>query len=380
MKAAVIRRYGSPDVVKVLDVPKPTPGSHEVLIRVHAASVNRTDCGELRARPFFMRLFYGLFRPKRAIFGLDFAGEVEAVGADVLAFEPGDRVFGMCPSRGNGAQAEYAAVPDRAVAPLPAGVRFDEAVLCEGAFYANAVLKRIHLKRGDNILIYGASGAIGTAMVQLAKASGAAVTAVVATRHLDLLKSLGADRTVDYSSENFTNIGETFDFVADAVGKVTFFRCRRLLKQHGTFAATDVGPWGQNLVLATWSWIMRNNRVVIPAPGRLNGFVGYLKGLMEAGQFRAVVDRKYSLDAIADAYRYVETGQKVGIVVVDVAGAPVPRPSSTLDQTAAPAADRRYVPLTLDSAPSVSLNLAMRCPCNSVGGEVNFTPWREFCA
>jgi len=321
MKAAVITRYGSPDVVKILDAPKPTPAADEVLIRVHAATVNRTDCGELRAHPFFMRFFSGLRRPKRSIFGLDFAGEVEAVGALTLSFKPGDRVFGMCPSRSNGAQAEYVSVPERAVATMPAGARFDEVVVCEGAFYANAVLKAIDLMPGHKILIYGASGAIGTAMVQLAKSSGAAVTAVVATRHLELVKSLGADRAVDYTSGDFTRIGETFDLVVDAVGKTSFFRCRKLLKPDGVFAATDLGPWGQNLVLALWSSITRSNRVVIPAPGRINGFVGFLKNRMEEGQFRAIIDRKYALAAIADAYRYVETGQKVGIVVINVAAA-----------------------------------------------------------
>jgi NADPH:quinone reductase-like Zn-dependent oxidoreductase len=321
MKAAVITRYGSPDVVKVLDAPKPRPASGEVLIRVHAATVNRTDCGELRAHPFFVRFFYGLRRPHRKIFGLDFAGEVEAVGAGSGSFKPGDRVFGMCPSRSNGAQAEYVCVPVRAVAELPAGARFDEAVVCEGAFYANGVLKRIGLKAGDTILIYGASGAIGTAMVQLAKSSGAAVTAVVATRHLELVKSLGAYRAIDYTAEDFTRIGEKFDFVVDAVGKTSFFRCRKLLKTGGVFAATDLGPWGQNLMLAMWSSITRSNRVVIPIPGRIDGFVGYLKDRMEAGQFKAIIDRKYPLAEIADAYRYVETGQKVGIVVIDVAAA-----------------------------------------------------------
>ena len=318
MKAAVITRYGSPDVVKILDAPKPTPAADEILIRVHAATVNRTDCAELRAHPFFMRLVSGLRRPRRTIFGLDFAGEVEAVGAGTLSFKPGDRVFGMCPSRSNGAQAEYVSVPERVVAPMPAGARFDEAVVCEGAFYANAVLKRIDLKPGHRILIYGASGAIGTAMVQLAKSSGAAVTAVVATRHLELVKSLGAGRAVDYTAEDFTRMGETFDFVVDAVGKTSFFRCRKLLKPDGVFATTDLGPWGQNLVLAMWSWITRSNRVVIPVPERINGFIGFLKGRMEGGQFRAIIDRKYALAAIADAYRYVETGQKAGIVVIDV--------------------------------------------------------------
>jgi NADPH:quinone reductase-like Zn-dependent oxidoreductase len=319
MKAAVITRYGSPDVVKVLDAPKPTPAANELLIRVHAATVNRTDCGELRAHPFFMRFFYGLRRPKRTIFGLDFAGQVESVGAETLSFKPGDRVFGMCPSRSNGAQAEYVCVPERAVAAMPVGVRFDEAVVCEGAFYANAVLRKIDLKRGHNILIYGASGAIGTAMVQLAQSSGAAVTAVVATQHIELVKSLGAHRAVDYISEDFTRIGETFDFVVDAVGKTSFFRCRRLLKSGGVFAATDLGPWGQNLFLAMWSSMTRSNRVVMPAPRRINGFIDYMKSRMEAGEFRAIIDRKYALEAIADAYRYVETGQKVGIVVINVA-------------------------------------------------------------
>jgi len=321
MKAAVVTRYGSPDVVKILDAPKPTPESGEVLIRVHAATVNRTDCAELRAHPFFMRFFQGLLRPQRTIFGLDVAGVVEAVGAEVVAYKPGDRVFGMCPSRRNGAHAEYVSVPGRSIAAMPEGARFEEAVVCEGAFYANAVLRRIDLKPGHTILIYGASGAIGTALVQLAKSSGATVTAVVATRNVKLVQTLGADRVVDYTAEDFTHIGETFDFVVDAVGKISFFRCRRLLKPEGIFAATDLGPWGQNLMLVMWSLITRNNRVVIPTPRRIDGFVGFLKSRMEAGEFRAIIDRKYPLAAIADAYRYVETGQKVGIVVINVAEA-----------------------------------------------------------
>jgi len=321
MKAAIVTRYGSPDVVKMLDAPKPTAAAGEVLIRVHAATVNRTDCGELRAHPFFMRFFYGIRRPRRTIFGLDFAGKVEAAGAGAISFKPGDRVFGMCPSTSNGAHAEYVCVPERAVEAMPAGMRFDEAVVCEGAFYANAVLKRIDLKSGHRILIYGASGAIGTAMVQLAKTSGAVVTAVVATRHLELVKSLGADRAIDYTCGDFTRMGETFDFVVDAVGKTSFFQCRKLLKPGGVFAATDLGPWGQNLVLALWSSLTRSNRVVIPAPGRINGFVGFLRNRMETGKFRAIVDRRFAFAAIADAYRYVESGQKVGIVVIDVAGA-----------------------------------------------------------
>jgi len=338
MKAAVVTRYGPPDVVQVREAPKPAPAADEVLIRVHAATVGRTDCGELRAHPFFMRFFTGLRRPRRTIFGLDFAGEVEAVGSAITSVKPGERVFGMCPSRRNGAQAQYVCVPESVVAAMPAGLRFDEAVVCEGAFYANAVLTKIELKPGQRILVYGASGAIGTALVQLAKACGAEVTAVVATRHLELVGSLGADRAVDYTTGDFTRIGETFDFVVDAVGKTSFFRCRKLLKSDGIFAATDLGRWGQNVMLVVWSSITRSNRVVIPAPTRIGGFVDFLKGRMEAGQFRAVVDRRYPLDAIADAYRYVETEQKTGIVVIDVTapGEGQPPDASSTTTTAVP--------------------------------------------
>jgi NADPH:quinone reductase-like Zn-dependent oxidoreductase len=323
MKAAVITRYGSPDVVKIREVSKPAPAAGEVLIRVHATTVNRTDCGELRPR-LIGRLLFGLRRPRRTIFGMDFAGVVESVGAEVRSFKPGDRVFGMCPSRNNGAHAEYVCVPENGpIALMPANTPFDETVVCEGAFYANSGLAKFHVGPGHKILIYGASGAIGSAAVQLAKSYGAEVTAVVAARHLELVKSLGANRAVDYTAEDFTRIGESFDFILDAVGKISFFRCRRLLKPKGTFMATDVGPWGQNLPLMIWSLIAKNNRVLVPLPPRGSGraFVEFLKFRMEAGQFRMVTDRKYPLDAIADAYRYVETGQKVGIVVVNIAAA-----------------------------------------------------------
>lgn len=321
MKAAIITRYGSPDVVKVVEASKPAPAAGEVLVRVHATTVNRTDCGELRPR-LIGRLLFGLRRPRRTIFGMDFAGVIEAVGVEVKSLKPGDRVFGMCPSRNNGAHAEYVCIPESGpIATMPASSRFDEAVVCEGAFYANSGLRRFHIGVGHKILIYGASGAIGSAAVQLAKAYGAEVTAVVATRQLELVKSLGADRAIDYTAEDFSRIGERFDFIFEAVGKASFFRCRRLLKPEGTFMATDVGPWGQYLPLMIWSAIAKNNRVLVPLPPRGSGhaFVEFLKTRMEAGQFRAVIDRRYPLDAIADAYRYVETGQKVGIVVIDVA-------------------------------------------------------------
>ncbi len=320
MRAAVNTRYGPPDVLEIRQVPKPDPRAGEVLIRVHATTVSRTDCGMLRPHPFFVRFVAGLLRPKLTILGMDFAGEVEVVGTGVTTFKPGDRVFGLSPDF-YGAHAEYLCMSESgAMAAMPAGMRFVEAVACEGAWYADTYLQAFRLKPGHSILIYGASGAIGTAAVQLAKSYGAKVTAVVATRHLDLVRTLGAERAVDYTTEDFTHLGETFDFVFDAVGKTTFFRCRRLLKPHGVFAATDLGPWGQNPLLAIWSAITGSHRVIFPLPqsGKAKAFVEFLKTRMEAREFRAVVDREYPLDKIADAYRYVETAQKTGIVVINV--------------------------------------------------------------
>lgn len=319
MKAVVNRRYGSPDILEIRQVPKPEPRSDEVLIKVYATTVSRTDCGVLRAQPPLIgRLLMGLFRPKWTVLGLDFAGEVQAIGADVTLFTPGERVFGMSPEH-YGAHAEYLCVPEQgAIAAMPTDTNFNEVVVGEGAWYAHTYLESFGLSADHKILIYGASGAIGTAAVQLSKIRGADVTAVVGTRHLDLAKSLGADHVVDYTVGEFTEIGETFDFVFDAVGKTTFFRCRKLLEPGGLFSASDLGPWWQNLILAAWSSITGRGRVVLPMPKDSETFVRYLKGRMEAGEFRAVVDREYPFDAIAAAYRYVETAQKTGIVVINV--------------------------------------------------------------
>jgi len=318
MKAAVNTRYGSPDVIEVREVPKPEPRAGEVLVKVHATTVSRTDCGQLRAHPFFMRLVTGFARPKHTILGTDFAGEVEAIGEKVTSFAPGDRVFGLTPG-GYGGHAEYLCLSqEEALTLMPARMDFHEAVVCEGAWYANSNLQPLGVGSGHRTLIYGASGAIGTAAVQLAKFYGAEVTAVVATRHLDLARSLGADRVVDYTLRDYTRIDETFDLIFDAVGKASYFQCRRLLKPQGVFATTDFGPHNQNVFLLFWGTISRNRRVVLGMPKNSRDLVQFLRARLQAGDFRAVIDRRYPLEAIADAYRYVETGQKTGIVVIDI--------------------------------------------------------------
>ena len=320
MKAATISRFGSRGVIEVRDVPAPVPGPDEVLVRVHAASVNRTDCGEL-LHPALIRMLTGAGRTRRNILGLDFAGTVAAVGAETALFKPDDRVFGMCRSRNDGAQAEYFCMPESGpIALMPANLRFDEAVICEGAFYANPIIEHFALRPGHKILIYGASGAIGTAALQLAKDRGAEVTAVVAGRHLALVRSLGADAAIDYTTDAFDQLGRNFDFVVDAVGKLGIGRWRRWLKPGGIYAATDIGPWAQNLLFILWSKVTGSGRVVVPLAKRGSGpaFVAALKDRIEAGRFVPVIDRRYPLAETADAYRYVQTGEKAGVVVIDV--------------------------------------------------------------
>jgi NADPH:quinone reductase-like Zn-dependent oxidoreductase len=320
MRAVVHDRYGGPDVLRVEEVERPAPKDDEILIRIHAATVNRTDCGWRRPHPFVARLFTGVRRPKQRILGSDFAGEVEAVGARVREFAVGDRVFGT--SGGFGANAEFICLPETAkIAHKPAGMTFEEAAsICEGAFYALTCLKRAHLREGQRILVYGASGAIGTAGVQLAKHFGAHVTAVCDTKNLDLVGSLGADAVVDYLQEDFTQNGETYHVVWDAVGKHSFRRCRASLEPGGAYVTTDLGfLWQVPVLILLTRWV-GDKRVLLPVARTTKEDVLLLKELIEAGKYRAVVDRTYPLEQVVEATRYVETGQKTGNVVLTVNG------------------------------------------------------------
>jgi NADPH:quinone reductase-like Zn-dependent oxidoreductase len=258
----------------------------------------------------------GWLKPDMPSLGMDFAGEIDALGDGATGFAVGDRVFGLSPDT-FGAHAEYICVPaDGAVAKLPGDVAFDAAVVCEGAWYAHATTAV--LGDGQSILVYGASGAIGTAAVQLAKIRGAEVTAVVATRHLDLARSLGADRVIDYTAEDFTVLPERFDVVFDAVGKTSVSQCRKLLAPQGVYAATDLGPYWSTGWLSMIHAVLGIRRVRIPFPEDAPGFVQDMQSYLGQGLFRGVIDRHFALENIVDAFRYVETGQKTGIVVVDV--------------------------------------------------------------
>ncbi|GAB1263495.1 NAD(P)-dependent alcohol dehydrogenase [Aurantivibrio infirmus] len=318
MRAVVNTVYGSPDVLTISQVTIPEPRASEIRVKVHATTVGRTDTCNLRAHPFFMRPASGLIHPKNPILGMDFSGTVDAIGKDVTAFSIGDRVFGLTPSI-HGAHAEYVCIPhDCMVANMPPSKSFAQVVVGEGAWYANTYLQQFKPNVGDSILIYGASGAIGVAALQLAKIYGCDVTAVVSTRHLELMRSLGADTIIDYTTQKLSSLNQSFDFILDAVGKFTYAEGKIFLKDNGVFSSTDLGPFYQNLYLPFWTRLTKTKKMVMPMPRQDKHLMPFLSEHLESGDFKAVIDRKYSLPDIADAYRYVETARKQGIVVIEV--------------------------------------------------------------
>ena len=320
MRAVVHDRYGPPEVLRVDEVERPVPKEDEVLVRVHATTVTRTDCGVRSAKPFISRFFTGLRRPKRKIPGMELAGEVEALGAEVTEFQVGDHVFGV----DAGTHAEFVCVREsEPLAHKPAGMTFEEAAaVCDGATIALACLRKADLRKGRSILVYGASGSIGTAAVQLARHFDAHVTAVCNTKNVELVRSLGADSVIDYLREDFTKNGKTYDVIFDAVGKHSFRRCRRSLKRGGIYIETDLGYLWHVPILALLTRLIGETRVTLPIPRYTKENVLFLKELIEAGRYRAVIDRTYLLEDVVDATRYVETGQKTGNVVLTLNGRP----------------------------------------------------------
>jgi NADPH:quinone reductase-like Zn-dependent oxidoreductase len=317
MLAVVHDRYGPPEVLRFEEVERPVPADDEVLVRVHATTVTRTDTGLRSAEFFVSRFVTGLRRPKRRTLGIEFAGVVEEAGAAVGTLAVGDRVFGVR----SGAHAEYVAVRESgAIAHMPDGLTFEEAAaVCDGAALALACLRKASPLEGRDVLVYGASGAVGSAGVQVAKHFGARVTAVCDTRHVELVRSLGADEVIDYLEEDFTKNGKTYDVVFDAVGKLSYRRSRPSLEPGGTFVDTDLGfLYHLPLLVLLTRWLgSRKAKIGITAYSQED--VLLLKKLVEAGEFTPVIDRTYSLGQVIEATRYVETGQKTGNVVLTVA-------------------------------------------------------------
>ena len=326
MRAVVYDRYGPPDVLHLADVERPVPKEDEVLIKIHAATVNRTDCGIRGGEDFITRFGYSIVttgspfkalrRPQLRILGTELAGEVVAVGAAVREFAAGDLVFGVNAGK-FGTNAEFICMRESApLAQMPTGMSFDEAAaVCDGALLALGCLRRVNLHTGQRILIYGASGSIGTAGVQLAKHSfDAHVTAVCSTKNVETVRSLGADEVIDYTQEDFTKNGQTYDVIFDAVGKHSFRRCRDSLKSDGIYIST--GGW-ENIFWIVWTARVGDKRVVVDIPPHYRKQdVVFLKERIEAGKYRAVIDRRYPMEQVVEATRYVETERKRGNVVL----------------------------------------------------------------
>ena len=320
MKAIVYTKYGSPDVLQLQEVAKPTPKDHEVLIHVHAAIVGPVDCVFRKGDPFLIRLLFGLTKPRRSILGVEFAGEIEAAGHAVQAFQPGDQVFGMSPDR-SGAHAEYLCLPeDQPMALKSAKMTYEEAVgICDGAPTALIFLRQIaKVKPGQKVLINGASGSVGTAAVQLARYFEAEVTGVCSTTNIDLVKSLGADQVIDYTQEDFTTNGQTYDVIFDVVGKSSFSQCQGSLTPRGVYLSTALTL--TILLHMFWTGLRGGKKARFATAGLMQKKENllFLKELFEAGKLKAVIDKRYPLEQMTAAHQYVETGHKKGNVVITV--------------------------------------------------------------
>lgn len=317
MKAAVYNSYGPPHVVTLANLEIPVPKPDEILIRVQAATVNRTDTGFRSAEYVVSRLFSGIIRPKFPVLGSEFAGDIVGTGKNVKEFKEGDRVFGFNDSS-FGAHAEYMTISEnKAVALIPENLSYQEAApVTEGAHYALCDIRAAKVKPGQDVLVYGASGAIGSAAVQLLHYFGARVTAVCHTKHVKLVASLGPDTVIDYVNEDFTATERRFDFVFDAVGKSSFGQCKRILKPNGIYISTEPGKNGENIYLAILKKFSGGKRVLFPIPSITAHDVIFLGELAKKGIFKPVIDRHYPLDEIVKAHQYVETGQKTGNVLI----------------------------------------------------------------
>jgi NADPH:quinone reductase-like Zn-dependent oxidoreductase len=311
MKAACRSKYGKADVLSIKELNKPTPKNHEVLVKVHAATVNRSDCHVLTGKPFIMRFFTGLFRPKLLITGSDFVGEIETVGTHVTHFKPGDKVMGFI-DMGVQSHAQYLTVAETKIVRAPSNATYQQAVAClEGAFYAICVIHAIKPKAGQKALVIGATGAIGSSYVQFFKGHGVHVTGVCGGENSDLVRSLGANSIIDFKTEDFTKTEERFEIIIDAVGKSSFSQCKHLLRDKGIFTSSE-----PNLFEAVTTPIFGGKKVVFIIPKNLIENLNIIKDHVERGSFIGVIDRKYPLDEIEDAYNYVASGQKIGNVII----------------------------------------------------------------
>jgi NADPH:quinone reductase-like Zn-dependent oxidoreductase len=291
-------------------------------VKVYATTVNRTDCAIIRAKPFFVRIITGIFGPKRHTPGTEFAGKIEAVGKKISSLKVGDKVFGF-DDDGSGAHAQYLTIEEDKVLTIPDNISYEQAAASsEGAHYAYNFINKVNIKKGQHALVNGATGAIGSAAVQLLKYFDVSVTAVCATKNTELIKSLGADKVIDYTKEDFTKDKEKYDFVFDTVGKSSFFKCRYLLKPGGIYISSDLGYMAQNIFLPLITPVIKpmikNKKTIFPLPTNIKRSLLLIKNLTEENKFKPLIDRRFCLEEIIEAYKYVEKGEKIGNVVITV--------------------------------------------------------------
>jgi NADPH:quinone reductase-like Zn-dependent oxidoreductase len=317
MKAAKRYHYCRPDDLSISDMALPVAGKDEILVKVKATTVNRTDCSVLTGKPWIIRCFTGLLQPVRPVTGTDFAGTIVYKGSNVDQYEIGDNVYGFY-DQGLSTHAEYVVVPvKKAVLKKPGNITFEQAAASlEGAHYAYYFLDKLDLGAGQKVLINGGTGAIGNAALQFLKHFKVHVTVTCQSDFVELIKSQGADVVIDYEKEDFTKLATKFDFIFDAVGKSTFGKCKRLLKPKGLYISSEPGPYWQNPILALLSPFMLGKKVKFPLPFSIHRSMQFINELIESGSFRPLIDRRYKIDDIAAAYTYVMSGQKKGNVIV----------------------------------------------------------------
>ena len=319
MKAIVYTKYGSPEVLTLKDIEKPTPKDNEILVKVKATAVNSGDWRLRKADPYAVRLFFGLIKPKINILGGVLSGEIEAVGKDVKRFKVGDQVFGSSAlSSGFGAYAAYKCLSEDAVLALkPMNITHTEAaVIPFGAITALHFIKKAGIMPGQKVLIYGASGAVGSAAVQLAKHFGAHVTGVCSTVNMDLVKSLGADKVIDYTKEDFTKNEERYDVIFETVNKASFSHVLQSLTKKGILILSAAGM--SEMIRGVWTSMTHSQKVLTGVNSESAEDMVFLKELIEAGKLKPVIDRTYSLEQMAEAHAYVEKGHKRGNVAIEV--------------------------------------------------------------
>jgi NADPH:quinone reductase-like Zn-dependent oxidoreductase len=317
MKAAVYTHYGSPEVLQLKEVAKPIPKDNEILLRIKATAVNSGDVRLRKADPFAVRLIFGIRKPKINILGSVFSGEVESVGSSVRFFKAGDQVFGHT-NMSFGAYAEYICIPeDGSLALKPAGITHNEAaVIPFGGVTALHFINKATIKPGQKVLVVGASGAVGSAAVQLAKSLGAYVTGVCSTANIAIVKSIGADKVIDYTKEDFTRNGETYDVIFDAVKSISVSRSIKSLNKNGIMILSAAGM--SEMLQGIWISRISNKKVLTGVISHKAADIVYIKELIEADKFKSVIDRTYSLEQIAEAHAYVEKGHKIGNVAIEV--------------------------------------------------------------